>query len=308
VILLGLGGALIASSFGRVARSERALRESEQRFCLLVSGIENYAILMLDPEGRVLLWNEGAERIKGYKADEIIGKHFSCFYEEEDFRSGLPERGLEVARTTGSYSTEGWRVRKDGSRFLANILITAIRDDSGTLRGFAKLTHDITERKEAEKALARETEERQRVERILSQAQKMDVLGQLTGGIAHDFNNMLAVIVGSLDILQRRLRTDDPRILNLIRSATQAADRSAALTHGLLAFSRQQTLEPRPMDANRLISGMSALLNRTLGESIGIETVLAAGLWTTLVDVNQLESAVLNLAVNARDASQPEAS
>jgi CheY-like chemotaxis protein len=136
----------------------------------------------------------------------------------------------------------------------------------------------------------------------LSQGQKMDVLGQLTGGIAHDFNNMLGVIVGSLDILQQRLRTDDPRILNPIRSASQAADRSAALTHGLLAFSRMQTLEPRSIDANRLVAGMSGLLNRTLGESIAIETVLAAGLWSTSVDVNQLESAVLNLAVNARDA------
>jgi signal transduction histidine kinase len=130
----------------------------------------------------------------------------------------------------------------------------------------------------------------------------MDVLGQLTGGIAHDFNNMLGVIVGSLDMLQRRLQTDDPRILNPIRSATQAADRSAVLTQGLLAFSRQQTLEPRPIDANRLIAGMFGLFNRSLGESIAIETVLAAGLWTTSADVNQLESAVLNLAVNARDA------
>jgi PAS domain S-box-containing protein len=140
VILLGLGCALIASSFGRIARSERALRESEERFRLLVSGIENYAIFMLDPEGRVLLWNEGAERIEGYKADEIIGRHFSRFYQDENIRSGVPERGLEIAREAGSYSTEGWRVRKDGSRFLANVLITAIRDESGALRGFAKIT------------------------------------------------------------------------------------------------------------------------------------------------------------------------
>ena len=154
VILLGLGCVLIASGFRRITRSEWALRESEERFRLLVSGIENYAIFMLDPEGRVLLWNEGAEHMTGYKANEVIGKHFSCFYEDEDLRSGTPEHGLEVARTTGSYATEGWRVRKDGSRFVANILITAIRDDSGALRGFAKLIQDITERKEAEKALA----------------------------------------------------------------------------------------------------------------------------------------------------------
>jgi PAS domain S-box-containing protein len=151
VILLGLGCVLIATGFRRFARSERALRESQERFRLLVSGIENYAIFVLDREGRVLLWNEGAERMTGYKADEVIGNYFSCFYEDEDVRSGTPEHGLEAARTTGSYSTEGWRVRKDGSRFLANVLITAIRDGSGALRGFAKLTQDITERKEAEK-------------------------------------------------------------------------------------------------------------------------------------------------------------
>jgi signal transduction histidine kinase len=130
----------------------------------------------------------------------------------------------------------------------------------------------------------------------------MDVLGQLTGGIAHDFNNMLGVIVASLEILQRRLQNDDPKILDPIRSASQAAERSAALTHGLLAFSRQQPLEPKSIDLNRLVGGMSSLLNRTLGEGIAIETVLAAGLWTVSADINQLENVLLNLAINVRDA------
>jgi nitrogen-specific signal transduction histidine kinase/CheY-like chemotaxis protein len=147
-----------------------------------------------------------------------------------------------------------------------------------------------------------EREERERAESILRQAQKMDVLGRLTGGIAHDFNNMLAVIVGSLEILQRRLQTDDPKILDPIRSALRAADRSATLTYGLLAFSRQQPLEPKLIDVNKLVTGMSGLLNRTLGENIEIETVLAGGLWTVAADINQLENALMNLAVNARDA------
>jgi PAS domain S-box-containing protein len=297
-----VGSILVTASFRRLSRSEQGLRESEERFRLMVSGIKDCAIFMLDPEGRVASWNEGAERIKGYRPEEIIGRHFSCFYRDEDARSGLLERELQTAIAEGSFSAEGWRVRKDGSEFWASALITAIRDDRGYLRGFAKLTRDITERKQAEEALARETEERERAEGMLRQAQKMDVLGQLTGGIAHDFNNMLGVIVGNLEIVQQRLQSDDPKILDPIRSALQGAERSAVLTHRLLAFSRQQPLEPRPIDANKLVSGMSGLLNRTLGESIAIETVLAAGLWTVSADVNQLENALLNLAVNARDA------
>jgi PAS domain S-box-containing protein len=301
-LIIVVGSILVTASFRRLSRSEQGLRESEERFRLMVSGIKDYAIFMLDPEGHVASWNQGAERLKGYRSEEIIGRHFSCFFRAEDARSGIPDSELEAALAEGSLSAERWRIRKDGSEFWASVLITAIRDDHGNLQGFAKLTHDITERRQAEAALARETEERERAEGILRQAQKMDVLGQLTGGIAHDFNNMLGVIVGNLDIVQRRLQSDDPKIRNPIASALQGAERSAVLTHRLLAFSRQHPLEPKPIHANKLVSGMSSLLNRTLGESIAIETVLAAGLWTVSADVNQLENALLNLAVNARDA------
>ena len=182
------------------------------------------------------------------------------------------------------------------------MFITAIRDHKGGLLGFheADARHDRAEESRgSHRARKRRTSARRG---DLRQAQKMDVLGQLTGGIAHDFNNMLGVIVGSLEILQKRLQTDDPKIWNPIHLAMQGAERSAALTHRLLAFSRQQPLEPKPVDANKLVSGMSSLLHRTLGESIEIETVLAAGLWTVSADINQLENALLNLAVNARDA------
>jgi PAS domain S-box-containing protein len=301
-LIIIVGSILVTASFRHISRSEQGLRESEERFRLMVSGIKDCAIFMLDPEGCVASWNEGAERIKGYRSEEIIGRHFSCFYPDEDARSGLPERELQTAIAEGSFSAEGWRVRKDGSEFWASVLITAIRDDRGNLRGFAKLTRDITERKQAEAALASETEEREQAEGMLRQVQKMDVLGQLTGGVAHDFNNMLGVIVGNLEIVQQRLQSDDPKIRDPIAAALQGAERSAVLTHRLLAFSRQQPLEPRPIDANKLVSGMSSLVNRTLGESIAIETVLAAGLWIVSADVNQLENALLNLAVNARDA------
>ena len=300
--LMVLGGILVTGSFRRISSSEAALSESEQRFRLMVSGIEDYAIFMIDPEGRVINWNRGAERMKGYRSEEIVGRHFSCFYRSEDIESGVPVRLLETAIGNGSASAEGWRVRKDGSRFWASVLITAIRDEGGDLQGFAKLTHDLTDRVEAEAALVREREERESAEEILRQSQKMEALGQLTGGIAHDFNNMLGVIIGNLEILQRRLESDDPRVGERIEAALQGADRAAALTQQLLAFSRRQPLEPRSIDVNRLVSGMSNLLHRTLGESIAIETVSAAGLWAVYADVNQLENALLNLAVNARDA------
>jgi signal transduction histidine kinase/ActR/RegA family two-component response regulator len=141
-----------------------------------------------------------------------------------------------------------------------------------------------------------------RTEEQLRQSQKMEAVGRLTGGVAHDFNNLLTVVMGSLDLLKRRLKDGDERQMRLVDNALEGANRAASLTHRLLAFSRQQPLEPKALDANKLVSGMSELLRRTLGESIEIETVLAGGLWPTFADPNQLESALLNLAVNARDA------
>lgn len=185
------------------------------------------------------------------------------------------------------------------------------------------VTADVTERRAAEDALARvnrELEERVRertaeldveaarrseAEARLHQAQKMEAVGQLTGGVAHDFNNLLTVILGNLETVQRRLNdgaSDKARLQQLVNNAMHGAQRAASLTQHLLAFSRRQPLNPKPLDANRLVGGMSSLLRRTLGESIKVESVLAAGLWKVNVDANQLESAILNLAVNARDA------
>ncbi len=148
-----------------------------------------------------------------------------------------------------------------------------------------------------------EVKRREDAEARLRQSQKMEAVGQLTGGVAHDFNNLLTVVTGSLDMLQRRMDGGNARDLRLVTNAIEGAQRAAALTHRLLAFSRQQPLEPKPVDTNKLVAGTSELLRRTLGEAIAIETVLAGGLWKTHADPNQLESAILNLAVNARDAT-----
>jgi PAS domain S-box-containing protein len=258
--------------------------------------VTDYAIFMLDPEGNVTNWNTGAQHIKGYTAEEIVGQHFSRFYSPEDLEAGIPAKALETARREGRFTAEGWRLRKDGERFWASVVIDTIRDESGELIGFAKVTRDLTERREAELEL-------ERSQAALFQSQKMEAVGQLTGGLAHDFNNLLTGITGSLDVMKARLAQG--RITELeryITAAHGAASRAATLTHRLLASSRQQTLEPKAVDANRLVSNMEELVRRTVGPSITIETVLAAGLWPCFCDPNHLENALLNLCINARDA------
>jgi PAS domain S-box-containing protein len=273
----------------QLATSKARLEETEHRFQLLVEAVTDYAIYMLDVDGNVVNWNPGAERIKGYAPGEIIGQHFSRFYTESEQRNGVPQRALLTAAATGKYEAEGLRVRKDGSTFWASATLNAIHDSNGTLVGFTKITRDLTERKS--------TEER------LRQAQKMEAVGQLTGGVAHDFNNLLTIIMGNLETLQRRMpEKADERIGRFAEAALMGVDRAAVLVRKLLAFSRRQTLEPKPVSVDNLIAGMSDMLKRTLGETIIVETSIAEDLWPTFVDVNQLESALLNLAINSRDA------
>jgi PAS domain S-box-containing protein len=289
-----IGFAKVTRDLTERLRSAERLRQSEEQFRRLVQGVTDYAIYMLDPDGRITNWNVGAQRIKGYRPDEIVGEHFSRFYAEEDRQRHEPQRGLDIARREGRFEKEGWRIRKDGTRFWAHVIIDAIRDDDGTLLGFAKITRDITERRDAQLALDHARE-------ALFQSQKMEAIGQLTGGVAHDFNNLLMAVLGSLELVRKRL-PDDARSLALINNAIQGAERGAALTRRMLTFARHQNLVATRVDVPTLIRGMSGLLQRTLGPQIEIETRFPLNLRAVLVDANQLESAVLNLAVNARDA------
>jgi PAS domain S-box-containing protein len=275
----------------QLATSQTKLEDTERRFRLLVESVTDYAIYMLDAQGHVVNWNPGAERIKGYAREEIIGHHFSRFYTADERSNGIPAKALAIAATTGKYEAEGWRVRKDGTTFWAGVVINAIKTPKGELLGFAKITRDLTERRAAD--------ERAR------QAQKMEGIGQLTGGVAHDFNNLLTIIIGNLETLQRNLDTVPLPVERLKRSASNAmrgSRRAESLTQRLLAFSRQTPLAPKPVDIGRLVGGLSDLLRRTLGEQVTVETVLGGGLWRANVDPNQLEVAIINLAVNARDA------
>jgi PAS domain S-box-containing protein len=279
--------ARVADRAHQLAATAAQLEETESRFHLLIDAVTDYAIFMLDTAGNVVSWNPGAERIKGYSSAEILGRHFSRFYTKDDRQKELPRTALAMAARSGKYEAEGWRCRKDGTTFMASVVINAIRDASGRLLGFVKITRDITEKKATEEQLR--------------QAQKMEAVGQLTGGVAHDFNNLLTVIMGNLEHLDRVLPPDQPS-KRMIAAALRGASRAAMLTHRLLAFSRRQPLAPEVLSVNKLVAGMSDLMRRTLGEAILIEAVLAGGLWPTLADSNQLENALINLAINARDA------
>ena len=185
-------------------------------------------------------WNAGGERIKGYTPTEIIGQHFSRFYTDQDQAAGRPARALSIARETGRYEEEGWRVRKDGSFFWASVVIDPIRDEYGKLIGYAKITRDITERREAQMELAR-------VQRQLAESQKMDALGQLTGGVAHDFNNLLMVVAGNIQTL-KTIAAQDPKTARAAQAIEFATQRGAALTRQLLTFSRRQRVNPQPIE------------------------------------------------------------
>ena len=288
------GAVQVARDVSEKRRAHEAVLESEQRFRLLVQGVTDYAIFMLSPDGYVTNWNSGARRIKGYSAEEIVGSHFSRFYTPEDAAAGLPGRGLETAAREGRFEAEGRRVRRDGTTFWAHVVLDAIRDDDGHLLGFAKITRDISERREANELL-------EKTRAALFQAQKMEAIGKLTGGVAHDFNNVLQVLRGNLELLENRHRRDAWSGERLAH-AIDAVERGAKLASQLLAFGRRQALRPVVVNLSAVVHGIDNMLARALGETINVETVVAAGLWNTLVDTHQLENVLLNLAINARDA------
>ena len=293
------GGELIG--FAKITRdmtekraAQQALLDVERRFRLLVQGVTDYAIYMLDPEGRVTNWNSGAQRIKGYTPDEIIGEHFSRFYTPEDFDAGVPKRALETARETGRYEAEGWRVRKDGSRFWASVVIDAIKDESGKLIGFAKITRDMTEKRETQLRLEESREQ-------LFRSQKMEALGQLTGGLAHDFNNLLTAILGACDLALRNLG-DEERLRRMLDGIRNSAQRGAGITKQLLAFARAQQLEIKSIDLRIFLQDVTTLIRPSVRSNIDLITEMSDHVWNIEADPGALELAMLNLAFNARDA------
>ena len=289
-----VGFAKITRDITERNKAADALRESERHFRLLVNGVTDYALYMLNPTGVVTNWNPGAQRIKGYLPNEIIGQHFSRFYSSADQAAGRPARALRLALESGRYEEEGWRVRKDGTFFWASVVIDPIRDDENRLIGFAKITRDITERREAQ-------QEMEKLQLRLAQSQKLDALGQLTGGVAHDFNNLLMVITGSLNALKKMVG-DDPKALRAVQAIDTASQRGAALTSQLLSFARRQSVNPQTIDVGDSIFSVRDVLDTGLGSAIELQIEADNGIWPIKVDRAEFETALVNLVINARDA------
>jgi PAS domain S-box-containing protein len=279
--------------FEKDKQQQRDLFESERSFRLLIEGVVDYALYMLDPTGIVTSWNIGGQRIKGYAPEEIVGRHFSCFYTEADRANGKPARALRIAREQGRYEEDGWRVRKDGTFFWASVVIDPIREGD-RLVGFAKITRDITERREAQLKL-------ERMQAQLAESQKLDALGQLTGGVAHDFNNLLMIISGSIHTLRTGL-DNDPRRLRALAAIEAATKRGASLTSQLLTFARRQSVNPEPISVAERIDAVREVLGTGVGGAVTLQFDVDHGAWPVIVDVTELETALVNLVINARDA------
>lgn len=288
-----VGYVMVIRDIAERHRARADLEASESQFRLLVSNVTDYALYMLTPAGIVANWNAGGERIKGYSPGEIIGQNFARFYTPADQAAGKPARALKIAQETGHYEEEGWRVRKDGSFFWASVVIDPIRDSDGSLVGFAKITRDISERRDAQQRL-------EQVQRQLAESQKMDALGQLTGGVAHDFNNLLMIISGNLHRIKREVTSERGRLA--LGAIETASERAASLTRQLLTFARRQSVNPQIINVADRIAAVREVLTSALGGAIKLNMEIRADLWPIFVDPTEFETALINLVVNARDA------
>jgi PAS domain S-box-containing protein len=278
----------LALSTGIASRS-RALAASEETYHQLVDAIRDQAIFKVGTDGRVATWNSAAARIYGYTAAQVIGQPVARLSPPED-KAGMC---LEEAAETGRCEVEGWRIRRGGDRFWAHVVMSPIRDERGVLVGFAMMTRDVTEQREAQGELERAREQ-------LLQSRKLEALGQLTGGVAHDFNNLLMVVGGQADLLARRLQ--DKTELKSLDAIKGAAARGAALTGQLLSFAGRRALTPQVIELGGRLKKMRAVLQSSLGEAIELELALPEEGAPIEADPHELELALLNLAVNARDA------
>jgi PAS domain S-box-containing protein len=275
----------------------RDIAAQHLRYERLVHSVMDYAIYMLDLDGNVMTWNPGAQRIKGYTEQEVVGQHFSLFFSVDDVQSGRPQTMLDTALERGHCEDEGWRLRRGGVRFWAKVVIDLIRDEDGLPQGFAKVTRDITEQHEAERQL-------NEVRAELFQAQKLEALGQLTSGLAHDFNNLLAIILGSAKLA--RASQDPHRVATLLGHIVDAGERGSQLTQQLLTFARHKEAGLSRLEIPPLLESTRTLLSQALPKGIALSISTDPAVAAVDADPSQLEMVVLNLILNARDAISGE--
>lgn len=315
----------IARAMLRLRHAETQAQEAGERYRMIVESAVDYAIFTFGLDARVTTWNSGAQVILGYPAEEIIGQPCSGIFMADDIAAGFPEAEMRAAGTGASVRAERWHRRRDGSRFWSSGRMVALRDRRGDVAGYLKILYDRSVEKQARDALEAlnadlehrvaertrdlaetndrlraEIAERERAGEQIRQLQKMEALGQLTGGIAHDFNNLLTAILGGLEVTRRR--TEDQRSLRLIDSAISAAQRGAKLIAQLMAFARKQNLDVEYLPLNTLVREMQELLERSVGAAVRMIYDLAPDAWPVMADANRVQTALLNLAINARDA------
>jgi PAS domain S-box-containing protein len=275
------------------------LRRSEERFRLLVEGIADYAIYMLDPSGFVTSWNIGAEHIKGYRAQEILGQHFSRFYSDQELREGRPALALRKAATEGRCEEDGWRVRKDGSTFRANAILTSLHDPQGKLIGFAKITRDLTESRRAEEAV-------QAAQAELARIVRATTLGELTASIAHEINQPLAAIVNNANASRRILAGPAPDLEEVRQAVTEIAEagaRTSEIIARVRSLLKKAPPERRPLDINKVIHDVLALIpNELQKQHVAVVMELESALPPVLGDRVQLQQVLLNLVMNGLEA------
>ena len=293
----------------------QALRESEQRYSVLVDGVTDYAIYMVDPNGMVINWNRGAQRIKGYLTEEIVGQHFSRFYTEEDRAANAPRQSLESAARDGRYEAQAWRVRKDGSRFLADVVIDALKDDSGRLIGFAKIRRDVTERVRAARELegARIGLVQSRAEQTLRRAQaelahvaRVATMGELTASIAHEVNQPIAATVLNAQAALRWLGARPPNLEEARQALARIVNdgnRAGDVIRRIRDLIKKAPPRVEWLDINDAIREVIELTRaETVNNDVSVQTELAAGLPRVKGDRVELQQVVLNLIVNAVEA------
>ncbi len=261
---------------------------------LFFDGITDYAVFVLDPEGRVNRWSSSASRMLGYDGDAMKGKHFASLYRSDLTDDVLNNDELEWAAAHGRFEDVGWRLRSDKTKFWADSVLCPIRDEAGKLQGYSLIIRDLTERKKAEEALRQKEEE-------LSQARKMEAVGRLAGGVAHDFNNFITGIIGLVEDVRTSMGEQDPRRSDL-DEILKTADQARALTKELLAFGRRQISTPQVIQLNSLLKEKQKLLMRLVGADVQLKMDLDPALHNILIDPTQLDQILINLVMNARDA------